>query len=578
MNPMYLNVLIADDSEDDALLIVRELKKGGYIPDFERVESRGEMEKALQQRHWQLVITDHSMPGFNSGDVIDMVKRTGMDVPVIIVSGTIGEEVAVNAMKNGAHDYIMKDNLARLNPAIERELRDAETRRARNQAEQALSHMAYHDSLTNLLNRSMLHDRLERALNDSRKNDTLMALLFIDLDRFKIINDTYGHTVGDILLQEAAARLRDCARRQDVVARYGGDEFVIVMEELASRNDAANLAQTIIDAMIKPFRINGHDMYIGSSIGIVFSRDCEGRSESMIKKGDVAMFRAKSLGRNKYQFYLAEMGGETETRNQLEQSLYLALERQELELFYQAQVHVATGRLRGAEVLLRWRHPELGLVSPAQFIDLLEETGLVLPVGEWVLKTACSQWQAWYKDGLLAADQLVSVNISSCQFKGADLVFSVGNILADTELDPDMLDLEITESTLMDDTQTSQQVLQTLKEMGVHLSIDDFGTGYSSLSYLKKFPIDCLKIDQSFVRDLSTNPDDAVIATAIIGLSHNLNMKVIAEGVENQEVLDFLASQKCDIYQGYFYSRPVPVDEFARILQRERQQSLSTTA
>jgi diguanylate cyclase (GGDEF)-like protein len=566
---MYLNVLIADDCEDDALLLVRELRKGGYQPQFERVETRVDMERALEQRHWQLIITDHNMPGFNSVDVLDMVRRSGLDVPVIIVSGTIGEETAVHAMKTGAHDYIMKDNLARLIPAIDRELRDADTRQARNQAEQALSHMAYHDSLTNLINRSMLHDKLEQALAKARKDEALLAILFIDLDRFKVINDTYGHAVGDLLLQSAAERLRACVRRGDLIARYGGDEFVVMMEGLASRNEAAAVADAIIDVMLKPFRINNHDMYIGSSIGIVFSVDCEGRGETLIKKADVAMFRAKNLGRNKYQFYVADMGDESENRNQLEQSLYLALQRNELELYYQPQIHIRSGRLRGAEVLLRWRHPTLGLISPSQFIDLLEETGLVLPVGEWVLRTACQQWHDWLLEGIVADDQVVSVNISSYQFKGADLVFSVGNVLSETGLAANMLDLELTEGTLMEDTQASQQVLQTLKEMGVHLSIDDFGTGYSSLSYLKKFPIDCLKIDQSFVRDLSNNPDDAVIATAIIGLSHNLNMKVIAEGVENIEVLEFLAQQNCDMYQGFHYSQPLPVNNFIALLRRE---------
>jgi diguanylate cyclase (GGDEF)-like protein len=566
---MYLNLLIIDDCEDDALLLIRELRKGGYQPQYERVETAADLERALEQRHWQLIITDHNMPGFNSVDVLNMVKRSGLDVPVIIVSGTIGEEVAVHAMKTGAHDYIMKDNLARLIPAIDRELRDAQTRHARNQAEQALSHMAYHDSLTNLLNRSMLHDRLEQALTRARKEDSLLALLFIDLDRFKIINDTYGHTVGDMLLQSAAERLRTCVRRNDVIARFGGDEFVVVMENLASRNEAASVADTVIESMGKPFRINNHDMYIGSSIGIVFSRDFEGNGESMIKKADVAMFRAKSLGRNKYQFYVADMADESNARNQLEQSLYQALERNELELFYQPQVHIKSGRLRGAEVLLRWRHPTLGLVSPAQFIDLLEETGLVLPVGDWVMRTACQQWNDWRREGLIADDQVVSVNISSYQFKGDDLVFAVGNVLSDTDLPAEMLDLELTEGTLMEDTQMSQQVLQTLKEMGVNLSIDDFGTGYSSLSYLKKFPIDCLKIDQSFVRDLTNNPDDAVIATAIIGLSHNLHMRVIAEGVENAEVLAFLAQQDCDMYQGYHYAKPMPVSDFITLLKRE---------
>lgn len=252
--------------------------------------------------------------------------------------------------------------------------------------------------------------------------------------------------------------------------------------------------------------------------------------------------------------------------------MYQALARAEFELFYQPQVHVETGLLRGAEALIRWRHPTLGLIPPAQFIDLLEETGLVLPVGEWVMKTAAQQWADWLRAGLISERHVISVNISSYQFRGADLVFSVGNVLADTDLPPHMLDLEITEGTLMEDTQLSQQILQTLKEMGVNLSIDDFGTGYSSLSYLKKFPINYLKIDQSFVRDLLNNEDDAVIATAIIGLSHNLHMKVIAEGVENHEILQFLAGRKCDIYQGYHFSKPVPTSAFSDILHAEHKQ------
>ncbi len=568
---MYLNVLIVDDCENDALLLVRELRKGGYEPQYQIVETQDGLLNALDNGHWQLVITDHNMPGFDSSDVLSILKQKGIDAPVIIVSGTIGEEVAVKAMKSGANDYIMKDNLARLIPAIEREMRDAETRRARTQAELALSHMAYHDPLTNLLNRSMFHDRLEQALANARKNDTLMALLFIDLDRFKIINDSYGHTVGDMLLQSAAERLRFAVRRNDVLARYGGDEFVVIMENLDSRNEAAQVADTIILEMQKPFHLNSREMYIGSSIGIIFSKDFEGRAEQLLKKADLAMFRAKNMGRNKYQFYMEDqVSGASDLRNQLEQNLYQAVQRNELELFYQPQVHIPSGRLRGAEALLRWRHPTLGLIPPGQFIDLLEETGLVLPVGEWVMRTACEQWHDWHKQGILAADQVVSVNISSFQFRGgADLVFSVGNILSDTEMPSDMLDLELTEGTLMEDTYTSQQVLQTLKEMGVHLSIDDFGTGYSSLSYLKKFPIDCLKIDQSFVRDLMNSQDDAVIAKAIITLSHSLGMKVIAEGVENIEVLEFLADNDCDMYQGYYFAKPMPVSDFKALLVRE---------
>lgn len=566
---MYLSALLVEDNEDDALLIVRALERAGYHLRYQRVDNREDFLEALSQGFWQIILADHLMPGFSSNDVIDLVKQNGADIPVILVSGVASDEQGVQAMHQGAQDYVLKDRLLRLVPVIERELREAESRQARNKAEQALSYITYHDSLTNLLNRSILQDKIEQVLQQSRKEDSLAAVLFVDLDRFKIINDTFGHVAGDTLLQMVADRLRATARRKDLIARYGGDEFVVVMEHLDSRNEAAAVAEKIIGEMLKPFRINSYDMHIGCSVGIVFLRDVHVGAEGVIRNAELAMLRAKDMGRNQFQFYLTEMEEAVDgmTRNQLEQSLYQAQERGELELFYQPQVHVGTGALRGAEVLLRWRHPSLGLVGPDKFIDLLEETGLVLPVGEWVLETACRQWKAWLDEGLLTEQQVVSVNISSYQFKGADLVFSVGNVLQETELAPQMLDLEITEGTLMEDTFISQQILQTLKEMGVHLSIDDFGTGYSSLSYLKKFPIDHLKIDRSFVQDLLNNDDDAVIAKAIIGLSHNLKMKVIAEGVESNDVLAFLAQHYCDMYQGYCFSRPLPVESFAELLK-----------
>lgn len=561
MTNQNLKVLIVDDCENDALLLVRELRKGGYEPDYIRVESEAELESALCEPGWQLVITDHNMPGFSSSDALELVKKSNLDVPVIIVSGAIGEDVAVSAMKAGAHDYIMKDNLKRLVPAINRELKDAAVRREKVQAEKALSHMTYHDPLTNLVNRPQLHKHLDEALRDSVTKDTLVAVLFVDLDRFKVINDTFGHSAGDYLLQEVAQRLRRCVRYDDIIARYGGDEFVLILENIYSEEEAGVVAELIIKMLSEPFVINGQEMFVGSSIGVALSTQSN-EAETLIKNADQAMFQAKSISRNNYQFYSPDMDDFAERRRQLEQSLHKAMGRDELELYFQPQLNVQTGKLHGAEVLLRWNHPEHGMIPPDSFIDLLEETGLVIPVGDWVLRTACTLWKDWQQKGVVGKDTVVSVNISPYQFRGGSLVSSIDAILREVDFPPALLDLEITESTLMENTRVSQDVLQHLKDMGVRMSIDDFGTGYSSLSYLKRFPIDSLKIDKSFVLDIMDNPDDAVIATAIIGLAHNLGLKVTAEGVENPEALDFLRENGCDHYQGFYYSQPLPAHEF----------------
>ncbi|MCB1614408.1 MAG: EAL domain-containing protein [Pseudomonadales bacterium] len=560
-NQKKLKVLIVDDSENDALLLVRELKKGGYDPSFHRVESESELESALCEPGWELVITDHNMPGFSSREALELVKKANLDVPVIIVSGAIGEDVAVSAMKAGAHDYIMKDSLKRLVPAINRELRDAETRREKVQAELALSHMIYHDPLTNLANRPQLHHHLQEALQQSLETKTLVAVLFVDLDRFKVINDTFGHSAGDNLLQEVAARLRRCVRYDDIIARYGGDEFILILENILCEEEAGVVAELIIKMISEPFEINGHEMFIGSSIGIALS-DVSTDVETLIKSADLAMYQAKSVGRNNYQFYSPDMDDLAERRRQLEQSLHKAMSRDELELYFQPQLCLHTGQLRGAEVLLRWHHPEYGLIPPDSFIDLLEETGLVIPVGDWVLRTACTLWKSWQDRGLVPKEAIVSVNISAYQFRGGGLVASVESVLREVGFTPGSLDLEITEGTLMENTRISQDVLHQLKRMGVKMSIDDFGTGYSSLSYLKRFPIDSLKIDKSFVLDIVDNPDDAVIATAIIGLAHNLGLEVTAEGVENTQALEFLKENGCDFYQGFYYSKPLPVEDF----------------
>ncbi len=569
-----LKVLIVDDSENDTLLLVRHLSKGGFEPNYSRVESCDALREALATQPWDIVITDYNLPGFNSAASLDIIKGYGLDIPLIIVSGAIGEEVAVSAMKSGAADYIMKDNLARLVPAINRELKELDTRRAKQRAEQALQHMVYHDPLTNLVNRVLFRDRLEHALVRSNRSSFTVALLLVDLDRFKVTNDSLGHDMGDLLLKEIASRLLSVARQEDTVARFGGDEFMMIIEGCAGKEEAGEVAKQILEKINLPVNLMGNEVFIGASIGIALSAT-NLTAETLIKHAAIAMDRAKEKGKNLYQYYLPEMNAKARVRMTLESGLHHALERDELILYYQPQVDAKTNKLSGAEALLRWKHPKIGMIPPGEFIGLLEETGLIIPVGTWVIASACRQWQTWIEQGVVPATAAISVNISSYQFKSVNLLKDIADALASSGLPAHCLGLELTESTLMEDTIACQKVLRQLKNMGVKIAIDDFGTGYSSLSYLKKFPIDCLKIDQSFVKDITNDSDDVAIATAIIGLAHNLRLTVIAEGVETEDIVNFLNQRRCDFHQGFYFSLPLPADKFTHAVQNSEIVNIS---
>lgn len=558
-----LKLLIVEDSENDTLLIVRELAKGGYHPEYQRIETAESLAHHLDVDTWDLVITDHNLPSISSVDVLQIIKGMGLDIPVIIVSGVIGEKLAVEAMRAGAHDYVMKDNMVRLVPAIERELRDAKIRQEKEKAERALTHLSHHDSLTNLVNRTLLIDSLSSALARARARSTKLALLCIDLDRFKIINDTYGFEIGDRVLQEVAKRLRHCARYDDTLARYDSDEFILIFENVSDDIEAFVLADMIIKQLTVPYSIDGHEIHARVSIGIAFSDEISTMPEELIQNAEAATQQAKSKGRNSFEVYSSEMSQAVEHRRYLELSLYHALENNEFELYFQPQVNMQTGKLRGAEVLLRWRHGTLGLVPPDEFIGLLEEMGLIIQVGEWVLKTASHQWKQWIEQGAIPGDAILSVNISSYQFRG-ELVGMVQRVVEETGISAKLLDLEITESTLMDDTEQSQRALESLRDLGVQFAIDDFGTGYSSLSYLTRFPVNTLKIDKSFILGVSDNKNDEVITKAIIGLANNLSLSVIAEGVENTKAIEFLVAQGCHVHQGYYFSKPLPADDFLK--------------
>ncbi len=428
-----------------------------------------------------------------------------------------------------------------------------------------MSYLAQHDSLTDLPNRVLLNDRLTEAIALSSRHERKLAVLFLDLDRFKHINDSLGHIVGDRLLQSVGRRLFTCVRSSDTVSRQGGDEFVVLLWEVKHAQDAAVAAEKILQALREPHLIDQHELHITGSIGIVTYPDDGTDAETLMKKADFAMYHAKETGRDSYQFFKSEMNVQAIERQSLEGSLRHAIERQELLLYYQPKINLATGGMTGVEALIRWHHPQRGLVPPGQFIAIAEECGLIVPIGRWVLSEACRQARAWQVAGL--PPMCVAINISSVELRAPGFASGVRAILRETGLEPRYLELELTETFLMQDSRSTAEVLKELKEIGVLLALDDFGTGYSSLSYLKRFPIDAVKIDQSFVRDLTTDPDDAGIVTAVIAMGRSLHMRVVAEGVETREQLEILQEHGCPQGQGYYFSRPVPAVEFRQLLE-----------
>jgi diguanylate cyclase (GGDEF)-like protein/PAS domain S-box-containing protein len=688
-----LRVLVVEDSEDDAQLLILQLKRGGYHPSATRVETAEEMRRLLDEQTWDLIIADYSLPKFSAIQALNLVREKGLDIPFIILSGTIGEGTAVDAMKSGAHDYIMKGSSARLIPAIERELREAGERATRRRAEEALRenerrfrslierssdiitvidpdgtilyespsverllghtpgeligtklqqhihpddvapvmaelerptrdivqsvefrfsergggwrsleasvnhlvdnpdvggivlncrditarkqdeatirNLAYFDALTGLPNRMLFNDRIAQALAHSRRRGARsLSIMFLDLDRFKTINDTLGHGAGDELLRTAAARFSSVLRQEDTVARLGGDEFLFLLPGVDDVENAARVAEKILDVFSSPFKVLDHQLHATASIGIsIFPHDGSD-AETLIRNADTALYRAKEGGRNRFQLYAPAMNVAALKRLVLENSLRHAIDRNELLLHYQPLVALGNGDPMGVEALVRWKNPELGLVSPADFIPMAEETGLIAPMTRWILRSACAQMKAWQRAGLDL--QTMSVNVSARGFNDCNLPLLIGEVLQSTDLEGRYLSVEITESVMMENAEATIHTLQQLKKLGVKISIDDFGTGYSSLSYLKRLPIDTLKIDQSFVRDIPTDGDDAAIAILIIAMAHSLNLSVVAEGVETREQMAFLQSKSCDFMQGYLVSRPLPAGEITEFLEKRR--------
>jgi len=457
--------------------------------------------------------------------------------------------------------------LATANESLQQEITE------RRNAEQQLLRNAFYDMLTGLPNRALFMERLGQSLRRSqRRQHYKFAVLFLDIDRFKVINDSLGHIAGDRLLVATAQRLAQLIRAADTVARFGGDEFALLLDDIQDVADATHAAERIQKEIVRSFTLDGQEVFITASVGIALSEKGYDKPEHLLRDADMAMYRAKSQGKARYEIFNMEMHARAMHELQLEADLWRAVEHEEFRLYYQPVVSLRDGRPIGYEALVRWFHPRFGLLAPSTFISLAEDTGLIVQIGKWVLRHACQQNKIWQANGLPPLE--VSVNISARQFRQRDLAEMIGGLLEETGLEPHWLNLEITESTVMENVRDSIRTLRQLKDLGVHLAIDDFGTGYSSLGYLKRFPFDALKIDQSFIRDIDTDPDNASITIAMITLAHNLKLKVVAEGVETQEQLAFLVAHECDQMQGYLFSRPVAAEHFAQTIQEGRMLQL----
>jgi diguanylate cyclase (GGDEF)-like protein len=439
----------------------------------------------------------------------------------------------------------------------------------RKNAEDRLAYLAQFDALTGLPNRHLFHDRLLKTMANARRTGHPMAVLFVDLDHFKLVNDTQGHSAGDKLLREAATRLTQCVRGGDTVGRFGGDEFGAIISGLSRPGDAGTVAQKVLDALALPFRLDAHETYVSASIGITLFPTDGDNPEALVMNADTAMYRAKEQGRNIYQYFTREMNERAIARVQTEAALRRAIERKEFRLRYQPQVDLRSGLICGFEALLRWQHPERGLVLPGEFVSVLEDTGLIVQVGEWALREVCAQIRRWQRATLEVRP--VTVNLSARQFQQRDFEAIVRHVLREASVDPSLVQFELTETLLMSDPEGAARTLRGLKDSGFRISVDDFGTGYSSLAYLKRFPIDALKIDGSFVRDITSDPEDAAIALAIVGLAHSLKHRVVAEGVETREQLELLASNGCDEMQGFHFSAPATAEECASMLRENRR-------
>ncbi len=686
MDRMPIQVLFIEDSEIDVELALRSLEQGGFDVSWECVQVEEELKRALSSHRPQAILSDFSMPGFDGMEALRLAKEIAPGVPFIFVSGTIGEERAIEAIRLGATDYVLKDNMRRLGTSVRRALSEASERervrvseeerarlvqvleatsdyvgiseptgkiiymnaagrkltgapesgdvgkstidihpqwaservegegrraaerdglwhgesallgadgteipvsqvitahkgpngtirffstiardiRDRKAYEERLQYFANYDPLTGLPNRSLLGDRALQGIAHAKRAGRPTALLVMNLDRFKLVNESYSHGAGDTLLRMVADRLRGAVREGDTVARLGADAFAVLATDLARPDDVSAVARKIREAMHAPFWLEARDLHVTVSIGAsIYPRDGED-FDILLRNADAAMHRVKAEGRNGFQFYAAAMTRQATDRVELENELRLALGKNELEIHYQPQVVLANGRIVGVEALMRWNHRGRGWIPPGQFIPIAEDSDLIHPLGEFALTEGCRRIRAWSDAGF--ASLRLAVNVSAQQFRSAGFVEAVGRALRSAELEPACLELELTESVLVENREEAADILKRLKALGVQIAVDDFGTGYSSLSYLSRLPIDCLKIDRSFVSRVHERGHDAAITQAVISLAHSLAVRVIAEGVETVEQLEFLRMHRCDQGQGYLFSPAVDPEAMAKLL------------
>jgi len=575
------NVLIIDDDEQ-----IRSLLKDLLSPKNEctTVGSAEDALAILRTINFNLVISDINMGGISGLDLVPRVLELAPDTVVVMISGQQTIDFAIDAMRAGAFDYITKPlDLRLVETAVDRALAHhqllVQKRRYENHLEDLvkeraarIEHLAYYDGLTDLPNRVLFEDRCAQALAIARHNQNLVGVMLVSIDRFTKVTESLGHAAGDVVLTAAAARLQCCVAQGDTVARFEGDEFALLLTQVTAAADIAEAASAISDAFKAPFHLDEQEVYLTTSIGIsTFPANGE-TSSTILINAVAALYRAKKRGGNNYQFYAADMNAMALKRLALETSMRRAIENEEFVTYYQPVVNLVTGEVVGSEALVRWQHPELGLLLPARFIALAEDTGLILDIGDWVMRTACARTRAWQDQGF--GRLRIAVNISARHFQQQDFLNRLVEILVETRLDPMCLELELTETSIMENTEAAARLLAQARRLGVKVAIDDFGTGYSSLSYLKHLPIDTVKLDRSFVMGATTDPDDAALVMAIVTLAHNLRLKVIAEGVETKEQVAFLRLLRCDEAQGFRFGKPMPPEVFESSISIDPQRKI----
>ncbi len=550
-------LLVANDHHE--VLTINNMLKEGLQNQFTLEQSLSVTEALdlVQHQSFQAIILDLHLPEGQSFESIPQFIQYCPGAPILVLSGVEDEEQAILAVKSGAQDYLIKGQTS--SSTLCRAIRYA---MERHRATQRITQLAHYDHLTGLANRGLFYERLNCAVARCNRNDMAMALMFLDLDHFKSINDTLGHECGDTLLKTVATRIKKCIREIDTGVRLGGDEFAVLLEQIMSVEDVTTVAQRILQLLAQPIIVNHHQLQITGSLGVTIYPWDSANPQELLSHADAAMYRAKAQGGNSYQFYTAGMKTAGLDGSTLEVELNRALSKKEFLLHYQPQMNLQTKQIIGMEALLRWHHPYQGLIGPNQFIPQAEENGMIIPIGEWVLRAASKQAKYWEKQGFPRPN--VAVNLSARQIHHGNLPALIQDILKRSHLDPKNLKLELTETFLIHETEETLQTLRELKAMGVQLYIDDFGAGYASLRYLKSFPVDGIKLDQSLIRELPHNANDAAIVEAVISLGKALGMQVIAEGVETQEQVTFLEQHGCDAMQGYWLAPPLPANESAQ--------------